>query len=91
MLLAATRGMRRVALATERKSSSLPALLLVELVAHVLGELAELALRFGIVSVDHKVLQMPEAPAQVLEALPLLEEAGDLGADLIAKVEYKMY
>lgn len=25
---------------------------------------------------------MPQAPAQVLEALALLEEAGDLGADL---------
>lgn len=59
-----------------------PALFLVESVAHVLGELFELALRLGVVRVDDEILQMPETPAQVLEALALLEVAGDLGADL---------
>ena len=59
-----------------------PSFLLVELVTHAFRELAELALRFGIVGVDHEVLQVPEVPAQVLETLSLLEEAGDLGADL---------
>ena len=59
-----------------------PALLLVKLVAHTLGQLAELALRLSVVGVDHQVLQVPEAPAEVLESLALLEETGDLGADL---------
>ena len=59
-----------------------PAFLLVELVTHALRELAELALRLGIVGVDHEVLEVPEAPAEVLEALALLEEAGDLCANL---------
>ena len=59
-----------------------PALFFVEFVAHDLGELFELPLRLGIVRVDNEVLQMPEAPAQVLETLALLEVAGHLGADL---------
>lgn len=63
----------------ERRS---PALLLVELVAHVFRELLELALGLGIVGVDDEVLEMPEAPAEVLKPLTLLEVAGDFGADL---------
>ena len=64
-----------------------PSFLLVELVTHALRELAELALRLGIVGVDHEVLEVPEAPAEVLEALALLEEAGDLCADLCVCVQ----
>lgn len=59
-----------------------PALFLVEFVAHVLGELFELTLRPGIVRVDDEILEMPEAPTQVLETLALLEVAGYFGADL---------
>ena len=61
-----------------------PALLAVELVAHVLAQLLKVALRLGVVGVHHQVLEMPEAPAEVLEPLALLEEAGDLRADLCA-------
>ena len=60
----------------------LPSLLLVQLVAHDLGELLELALGLGVVGLNHKILEVPEPPAQVLEALTLLEVAGDLCADL---------
>ena len=66
-----------------RWAANAPALLLVKLVAHTLGQLAELALRLGVVGVDHQVLQVPEAPAEVLEPLTLLEEASNLGADLV--------
>ena len=59
-----------------------PALLLVELVAHAFGQLLEVALGLGVVAVDHEILEMPQPPAQVLESLALLQEAGDLGANL---------
>ena len=59
-----------------------PTLLLVKLVSHVLRELAELAFGLGVVGVDHEILEVPEAPAEVLEPLALLEKAGDFGADL---------
>ena len=59
-----------------------PSLLLVELVAHAFGQLLEVALGFGVVAVDHEVLEVPQPPAQVLESLALLQEAGDLGANL---------
>ena len=39
-----------------------PAFLLVEFVAHDLGELFELALGLCIVALDHDVLKMPEPP-----------------------------
>ena len=41
------------------KTENAPALLLVELVAHALGELLEIALGLCIVGVDHEVLEMP--------------------------------
>ena len=59
-----------------------PAFLLVQLVAHDFGELLELALGLGVVRFDHDVLEVPEAPAEVLEPLALLEVASDLCADL---------
>lgn len=59
-----------------------PALFFVEFVAHVLGELFELTFRLGIIRVDDEVLQMPEAPTQVLETLALFEVAGHFRADL---------
>ena len=62
----------------------IPALLFVQLVTHALGELLEVALRLRIVGVDHEILKVPEAPAQVLEPLALLEEASDLCVDLQA-------
>ena len=64
------------------EEAHVPSFLLVELVTHALRELAEFALRLCIVGVDHEVLEVPEAPAEVLEALALLEKAGDLCADL---------
>lgn len=54
---------------------NVPALLLVELVAHGLGELLELALGLGIVALDHDVLEVPEPPGEVLKALALFEVA----------------
>ena len=62
----------------------LPSLPLVQLVTHAFRKLLELALRLRIVGVDHEILKVPEAPAQVLEPLALLEEASDLCADLQA-------
>ena len=59
-----------------------PAFLLVEFVAHDLGELFELALGRCIVALDHDVLKMPEPPGEVLEALALFQVTSDLGADL---------
>ena len=76
---AASASGRRV---RRREMEYAPALLAVELVAHVLAQLLEVALRLGVVGVHHQVLEMPEAPAEVLEPLALLEEAGDLCADL---------
>ena len=49
-----------------------PAFLLVEFVAHDLGELFELALGLCIVALDHDVLKMPEPPGEVVEVLVLL-------------------
>lgn len=46
------------------------------------GELLELPLGLGVVGVDDEVLEVPEAPAEVLKPLALLEVAGDLRADL---------
>ena len=43
----------------QRAARDAPSFLLVQLVAHALAELLELALRFCIVGVDHEVLQMP--------------------------------
>ena len=60
----------------------LPSFFLVQLVPHAFRKLAELAFRLGIVGVDYKVLEVPQAPAQILESLALLEETGNLGADL---------
>ena len=37
----------------------IPALLLVQLVAHALGELLEVAFRLRIVRIDHDVLEVP--------------------------------
>lgn len=66
---------------TREESDNLPVLVLVELVAHVLSELFELAFALRIVSLDEGKLEEPEAPAEVLEALALLEVLGDLCAD----------
>ena len=41
------------------KDENAPALLFVELVAHALGQLLEVALGLGVVGVDHEVLEMP--------------------------------
>lgn len=60
----------------------MPVLVLVELVAHVLSELFELALALRIVSLDEGKLEEPEAPTEVFKALALLEVLGDLCADL---------
>ena len=57
-----------------------PAFLLVEFVAHDLGELFELALGLCIVALDHDVLKMPESPGEVLEVLALVQMASDLRA-----------
>lgn len=54
-----------------------PALLLVELVAHGLGEFLELAFGLGIVTLDHDVLEVPKPPGEVLKTLALLEVARD--------------
>lgn len=54
-----------------------PALLLVELVAHGLRELLELALGLGIVALNHDVLEVPKPPREVLKALALLKVARD--------------
>ncbi len=43
----------------EKKNNCSPSLLLVELVAHYLGQLLKFAFRFGIVRVDDEILQMP--------------------------------
>lgn len=59
-----------------------PSLLLVQFVAHALGQFLELTFRLCVVGVDHEVLEMPESPAQVLEPLALFKVAGDLGANL---------
>lgn len=67
------------------KHKDAPALLLVQLITHTFRELLEFTLGLGIVGVDHKVLEVPETPAKVLEALALLEEASDLGADLFVQ------
>ena len=48
----------------------------------MLSELFELALALCIVSLDEGKLEEPEAPAEVFEALALLEVLGDLCADL---------
>ena len=45
-----------------RWAANAPALLLVKLVAHALGELLEVALGLCIVAVDHEVLEVPQAP-----------------------------
>lgn len=63
-------------------SCHLPSLFLVELVTHTLGQLLEVAFGLGIVSVDHKVLKVPQSPTQVLKSLALFEEARDLGTNL---------
>jgi len=60
----------------------IPALLLVELIAHIFGEFLELPLGLGIVGVDHEVLEVPETPREVLETLALLEVGRYLGAYL---------
>lgn len=60
----------------------MPSFLFVEFVAHMLGELLELSLRTGVVGIDHKVLKVPQPPAEILEPLALLEEVSDLCADL---------
>jgi hypothetical protein len=62
--------------------SDIPALLLVELVAHALGEFLEFALGFSVVGVDYEALKMPQSPAQVFKPLALLEVARYLCADL---------
>ena len=59
-----------------------PSFLLVQLVSHVLRQLAELAFRLCVVGVDHEVLEVPQPPAQVLESLALFQEACDLGTNL---------
>lgn len=48
----------------------------------MLGEPLELSLRAGVVGINHKVLEVPQPPTKILEPLALLEEAGDLRADL---------
>lgn len=60
----------------------IPALLFVEFVSHAFREFLKVAFGFRVVGVDHKVLEVPKPPAQVLETLTLLQEASDLGADL---------
>lgn len=62
-----------------------PALLLVELIAHALRQLLEVALGLGVVGVNHEVLEVPQSPTQVLESLALFQEAGDLCTDLYKK------
>lgn len=52
-----------------------PALLLVELVAHGLGEFLELAFGLGIVALNHDILEVPEPPGEILKALALLKVA----------------
>lgn len=73
-------GYRAANKTTKRRDG--PALFFVEFVAHDLGELFELALGLCIISVNDEGLEVPEAPAQVLETLALLEIAGHFGADL---------
>ena len=66
---------------TRQESGNSPVLVLVELVAHVLSELFELAFALCIVSLDEGELEEPETPTEVLKALALLEVLGDLCAD----------
>jgi len=63
----------------------MPSFLFVEFVPHMLGEFLELSLGAGIVGINHKVLEVPQPPAEILEPLSLLKEAGDLGTDLKRK------
>jgi hypothetical protein len=65
----------------EENAANSPVLVLIELVAHVFSELFELTLALGIVGLDEGKLEEPEAPAEVFEALALLEVLGDLCAD----------
>jgi hypothetical protein len=75
-------GRGRVRSTEEGNAGDSPALLLVELVAHALGELLKVALWLCIVGVYHEVLEMPKPPTNILETLALLKIAGDLCADL---------
>jgi len=63
----------------------MPPFLFVELITHMLGEPFELSLGTGVVGINHKILEVPQPPAEVLEPLSLLEEAGDLCTDLEQK------
>jgi hypothetical protein len=67
---------------TREESDNWPVLVLIELVAHVLSELFELAFALRIVGLDEGKLEEPETPTEVFEALALLEVLGDLCADL---------
>jgi hypothetical protein len=66
----------------DRRKGDEPALLFIKFVTHALGKLPKLALGFCIVGVYHKALKMPKPPAQVFQALTLLQVARDLGTDL---------
>jgi len=68
-----------------KKGYHMPPFLFVELVSHMLGESLELSLGAGVVGINHKVLEVPQPPAKVLEPLTLLKEAGNLGTDLEQK------
>ena len=66
----------------EELEKYIPALLFVQLITHVLGELPELTFGLCIVSIDHKILKVPKTPGEILEALALLEVGRYLGAYL---------
>ena len=66
----------------EELEKDIPALLFVQLIAHVLGELLELTFGLCIVGIDHKILKVPKTPGEILEALALLEVGRYLGAYL---------
>jgi hypothetical protein len=59
-----------------------PSFLFVQLIPHDLGKLTELSFRLGIVAVYNDILQVPKAPAQILQPLALFKEASNLRAYL---------
>jgi hypothetical protein len=63
-----------------------PAFLLVQLIAHAFGELAELSLGLGIIRIDHEGLKVPQSPTQILKPLALFEISSDLCTDLETQI-----
>lgn len=68
------------------KCEHIPTLLLAQLNTHTLAALPELVSKFGVVGIDHEVLDASKPRTQVLETLALFEVIAHIDMGLLKTV-----